>query len=81
MCGSGESEGLMEDEYTAQELQDACDVITWAAAQPWCNGQVGMMRISWGGFNSLQVAALAPPALKAIITLCSIVDRYVDGVR
>ncbi|MCO5162361.1 MAG: CocE/NonD family hydrolase [Mesorhizobium sp.] len=81
MRGNGDSEGLMEDEYTAQELQDACDVIAWAAAQPWCSGRVGMMGISWGGFNSLQVAALRPPALKAIITLCSTVDRYADDIH
>jgi putative CocE/NonD family hydrolase len=81
MRGNGESEGLMEDEYTPQELQDACDVIAWAAAQPWCNGRVGMMGISWGGFNALQVAALRPPALKAIITLCSTVDRYADDIH
>lgn len=81
MRGNGDSDGLMEDEYTAQELQDACDVIAWAAAQPWCNGRVGMMGISWGGFNSLQVAALRPPALKAIITLCSTVDRYADDIH
>lgn len=81
MRGNGESDGLMEDEYTAQELQDACDVIAWAAAQPWCNGRVGMMGISWGGFNALQVAALRPPALKAIITLCSTVDRYADDIH
>ncbi len=81
MRGNGESDGLMTDEYTAQELQDACDVIAWAAAQPWCNGKVGMMGISWGGFNALQVAALRPPALKAIITLCSTVDRYADDIH
>jgi len=81
MRGNGDSDGLMEDEYTAQELQDACDVIAWAAAQPWCNGRVGMMGISWGGFNSLQVAALRPPALKAIITLCSTTDRYADDIH
>jgi putative CocE/NonD family hydrolase len=50
MRGNGDSEGLMEDEYTEQELQDACDVVAWAASQPWCNGNVGMMGISWGGF-------------------------------
>ena len=81
MRGNGDSEGLMEDEYSEQELQDACDVIAWAAAQPWCNGNVGMMGISWGGFNSLQVAAKQPPALKAIITLCSTVDRYADDIH
>ena len=81
MRGNGDSEGLMEDEYSPQELSDACEVIAWAAAQPWCNGNVGMMGISWGGFNSLQVAALQPPALKAIITLCSTVDRYADDIH
>lgn len=81
MRGNGDSDGLMADEYSPQELQDACDVIAWAAAQPWCNGKVGMMGISWGGFNALQVAALRPPALKAIITLCSTVDRYADDIH
>ncbi|MGB3389647.1 MAG: CocE/NonD family hydrolase [Pseudaminobacter sp.] len=81
MRGNGDSEGLMEDEYTEQEWQDACDVIAWAASQPWCNGNVGMMGISWGGFNSLQVAARQPPALKAIITLCSTDDRYADDIH
>ena len=40
-----------------------------------------MFGISWGGFNSLQVAARRPPALKAIITLCSTDDRYADDVH
>ena len=81
MRGSGESEGLMKDEYTRQELDDACAVIAWAAAQPWCNGSVGMMGISWGGFNGVQVAALNPPALKAVITICSTADRYADDIH
>ncbi|WP_353644656.1 CocE/NonD family hydrolase [Mesorhizobium sp. WSM2239] len=81
MRGNGDSEGLMEDEYTEQELQDACDVIAWAASQPWCSGKAGMMGISWGGFNALQVAAKEPPALKAIITLCSTDDRYADDIH
>ncbi len=81
MRGNGDSDGLMEDEYSEQELQDACDVIAWAAAQPWCNGKVGMMGISWGGFNALQVAAKGPQALKAIITLCSTDDRYADDIH
>ncbi len=81
MRGNGDSEGLMEDEYSEQELEDACAAIAWAAAQPWCNGKVGMMGISWGGFNSLQVAARQPAALKAIITLCSTDDRYADDIH
>ena len=58
--GCGESEGFMTDEYSSQELQDGFDVIAWIASQPWCDGNLGMVGISWGGFNSLQVAALNP---------------------
>ena len=79
--GNGESEGLMHDEYTEQELNDACQVIHWLSEQSWCNGNVGMMGISWGGFNGLQVAALNPPALKAVVTVCSTVDRYADDIH
>ena len=79
--GSGESDGLLSDEYARQEQDDALEVIAWLAAQPWCSGAVGMMGISWGGFNALQVAARRPPALKAIITLCSTDDRYRDDVH
>ena len=81
MRGNGDSEGLMDDEYSEQELQDAVDVIAWLAIQPWCSGTVGMMGISWGGFNALQVAAKQPQALKAIITLCSTDDRYADDIH
>ncbi len=78
MRGSGDSDGLLLDEYLPQEQADAVEVIAWLAAQPWCSGTVGMMGISWGGFNSLQVASHRPPALKAIITVCSTDDRYAD---
>jgi uncharacterized protein len=79
--GTGDSDGLIEDEYTAQEQRDCVEAIAWAAAQPWCTGAVGMMGISWGGFNALQVAAHRPPALKAIITMDSTDDRYADDVH
>jgi putative CocE/NonD family hydrolase len=81
MRGNGDSDGLMDDEYTAQELQDACDVIAWLADQPWCSGTVGMMGKSWGGFNCLQTAALRPPALKAVISVCSTTDRFADDIH
>lgn len=81
MRGNGDSEGLMDDEYSPQELKDAVEVIDWIARQPWCTGSVGMMGISWGGFNALQTAALQPEPLKAIITLCSTVDRFADDIH
>ncbi len=79
--GNGESDGLMTGEYTEQELADGTEVIAWIAAQDWSDGNVGMMGHSWGGFNGLQVGALAPPALKAIITSCSTDDRYADDIH
>ncbi|MBX3014874.1 MAG: CocE/NonD family hydrolase [Caldilineaceae bacterium] len=81
MRGSGDSDGILYDEYLQQEQDDALVVIAWLAAQPWCTGAVGMFGKSWGGFNALQVAARRPPALKAIITLCSTDDRYADDVH
>ncbi len=79
--GSGDSEGVLADEYDPCEQQDAIDIIAWIAAQPWCDGAVGMTGISWGGFNALQVAALRPPALKAVISLCASDDRYADDAH
>ncbi|WP_413869317.1 CocE/NonD family hydrolase [Albidovulum sp.] len=79
--GSGESDGIIDGEYTPRELSDGCDVIAWIARQPWSNGRVGMMGISWGGFNSLQIAAMKPPALKAVISIASTVDRYNDDIH
>jgi uncharacterized protein len=81
MRGSGESGGLLHDEYLPQEQEDALEVLRWIASQPWCTGAVGMFGISWGGFNGLQTAAHAPPELKAVITLCSTDDRYADDVH
>ncbi len=81
MRGNGNSDGLMLDEYTKQEQDDAMEVIAWIARQAWCTGKLGMFGISWGGFNALQVAARKPPALKAIVTLCSTDDRYEDDIH
>ncbi|WP_116083452.1 CocE/NonD family hydrolase [Tropicimonas sp. IMCC34011] len=79
--GSGNSEGLLHDEYLKQEQDDALEVIDWLSRQDWCNGNVGMIGISWGGFAGLQIAARRPPALKAIVTACSTDDRYRDDVH
>jgi hypothetical protein len=81
IAGSGDSDGLLRDEYLKQEQDDACEIVAWLAKQPWCSGSVGMIGISWGGFNGLQTAFRQPPALKAVITVCSTVDRYADDVH
>ncbi len=79
--GHGSSEGVPGDEYDQQEHDDGLEVIEWIAKQDWCTGKVGMFGISWGGFNSLQLASYKPEALKAIVTVCSTDDRYDNDVH
>ena len=76
--GTGDSDGIIADEYTETEQADALEVLSWIAAQPWCTGRIGMIGYSWGGFNGLQVAAHRPPELGAIVTAYSTDDRYAD---
>ncbi len=79
--GTGSSQGIPEGEYTANELADIAEVVDWLAARDWSNGNVGMYGTSWSGFNSLQVAMLRPPALKAICSIFASDDRYADDVH
>jgi putative CocE/NonD family hydrolase len=79
--GSGDSDGVMLDEYLPQEQDDALEVLAWLAAQPWCTGRVGIIGKSWGGFNGLQIAARRPPELGAVISVCSTDDRYATDVH
>jgi hypothetical protein len=80
--GTGNSEGhVIPYEYSDIELDDGEAVIAWLAAQPWSNGNVGMFGISWGGFNSIQMAVRQPPALKAFISLMATEDLYQEDVH
>ena len=79
--GSGDSEGWIPDEYTEQEQDDVEAVIAWLARQPWCDGAVGMIGVSWGGFAALQAAARNPPALRGIVAIHASDDRYADDVH
>ncbi|MBT3270818.1 CocE/NonD family hydrolase [Candidatus Poribacteria bacterium] len=76
--GTGNSEGFSTDEYTAEETQDGVDAIEWLAGQEWCSGKVGMFGASYSAFTTLQVAALAPPALRAIAPAYFTDRRYTD---
>jgi len=79
--GSGDSEGVLVDEYLPLEQADAVQVIAWLAAQPWCNGAVGMRGVSWGGFATLQAAARRPAELKAVVSFCASDRRYTDDAH
>jgi len=80
--GFGASEGAPTDrEYSEQEQIDGEQVIHWLATQPWSNGKVGMYGISWGGFNSLQMAMRKPPELKAIIAIDATEELFHDDIH
>ena len=81
MRGAGNSEGVLLGEYLKQEQDDAIEIIDWVCSQPWCTGSVGIIGISWGGFNGLQIAARRPTGLKAIVSICSTDDRYADDIH
>ncbi|HET6860017.1 MAG TPA: CocE/NonD family hydrolase [Streptomyces sp.] len=79
--GTGDSQGVLRDEYLEQEQRDAEDILAWLAGQPWCDGNTGMMGISWGAFAALQVAARQPPSLRAIAISSFTDDRYADDMH
>ncbi len=79
--GSGDSDGVLLDEYLEQEQLDGVEALRWIGAQSWCSGAIGMIGKSWGGFNALQVAALRPPELRAVVSVCSTDDRYGDDAH
>lgn len=80
MRGSGDSGGLLSDSVRTTAGHDTEACIAWAAAQGWCDGQVGMVGISWGGANVIFTAARRPPALKAAVACCFSHDTYQFGM-
>jgi uncharacterized protein len=79
--GTGDSEGVLRDEYLEQEQADAEAVLAWLADQPWCDGSTGMMGLSWGAFAALQVAARQPPSLRAVVIASFTDDRHADDMH
>lgn len=78
--GAGTSEGVGELLSDA-EAEDYADLVTWAAAQPWCNGRVGLDGVSYLAISQWKVAGLAPPGLAAICPWEGFTDAYRDFAR
>ena len=76
--GAGWSPGFM-DPACHQEIEDLYECIEWAGTQPWSNGKVGMLGISYFASNQWRVAGLHPPHLSAIIPWEGNNDRYRDS--
>jgi putative CocE/NonD family hydrolase len=76
--GTGASGGASTDMYSDAERQDGYDMVEWIASQPWSNGHVGIWGISYGAVVAWQIAAAAPPHLRAIIVRSGTDDVYGD---
>lgn len=74
--GTGDSDGIHTEQWSEDYDRDAEDVLQWIADQPWSNGRVGMMGLSWGANTGLRMASRCPPQLKAVIPVSAADDRY-----
>lgn len=70
--GSGGTFGF----FDPQERRDMYDLVEWAAAQPWCDGNIGMIGISYFAMTQLEAAVGRPPHLKAIFPVAATADLY-----
>lgn len=75
--GTGASSGEFQL-MGAREVEDAAEAIGWLAAQPWCNGKVGMFGISYFASIQIRAAMLQPPALGAIFAPFGLTDFFRD---
>jgi hypothetical protein len=82
MRGHGSSGGEPGVSYDLGGIEgkDTADVVEWVAAQPWCNGGVGIWGVSYGGMTALAAAARRPPHLRAIYAVYASDDTHRDWV-
>lgn len=78
--GSGKSPGYL-DVFSPRETRDYYESIEWAGVQPWSNGKVGLLGISYLATKQWHVAALRPPHLAAIVPWEGASDYYRDSIR
>lgn len=79
--GTGSSDGTLRPPFDPGEGDDGVAAVEWAAAQPWCDGSVGMWGFSYTAALALRTASLCPPALKAIIPVMGFADGERDFVH
>lgn len=77
--GTGASGGEPGEPFdVAREGADGAAAVEWARAQPWCDGNVGVYGMSYGGITALSTAARRPAGLRAIATVVGLHDAYRD---
>ncbi len=73
--GRYDSEGEW-DPFDPKHKTDGYDLVEWLAAQPWCDGKVGMMGLSYMGWTQWWTATQAPPSLRAIVPEVAPPDQF-----
>lgn len=76
--GLGNSDSIVWEAMDSREAADGAEMVEWAAQQPWCDGNVGMWGLSYGGITSFKTAAAQPPHLKAVVPMMGSLDIYHD---
>jgi putative CocE/NonD family hydrolase len=76
--GLGNSSGVSSEAMSYDEAADGSALVEWIASQPWCDGNVGMWGVSYGGITSFQTASARPPHLRAIVPIFASFDIYND---
>lgn len=79
--GTGSSDGEQRPPFDPGEADDGVAAVEWAAAQVWCNGNVGMWGHSYGAVMSMRTASRRPPHLRAILPVMGMVDPELDLVH
>jgi uncharacterized protein len=81
LLGTGDSDGIRRPEFDPGDADDGVASIDWAAAQPWCDGAVGMWGLSYAANVTLRTAARRPAALRAILAVAHGLDPGRDSVH
>jgi uncharacterized protein len=79
--GTGVSGGEPRPPFDPGEAADGAAVVEWVAAQPWCNGKVGLWGASYGAFAAVATAAARPRSLRAVIAIMGFADPERDFVH
>jgi uncharacterized protein len=74
--GTGASFGCKPYQFNHEEAMDSRELIEWAAAQPWCNGKIGMFGGSQMGGTQLLITATKPPHLVSIMPAVTTIDQF-----
>ena len=74
--GSGASFGTRPTAYSSEEIKDGAEIVDWIITQPWSNGKVGAMGISYSGGTAELLLTNKHPAVKAVAPMFSGYDLY-----